>query len=677
MQTGEIIVARLSGGISTGLCLEPTNRDKRVRISVGRNREALIPAERVMLATGTIASGRAEAEEFHRRCGELASDIDLAEVWEVAQDETAARSLDDLSDLYWGASHGAAQRVALLLHLEQTSRYFTREPEGYTPRSRQSLEETETRRQRDAENAHDAADLLECLSGGKLPDKMTLHQISLVEHLRGYAIHGDNYTRSAVARGLLEKAEHKLRDLQQLCIKLLEEAGIFSPDEPLELERAGIPDEFQAAVLVEAASIDLTRALGDPARRDLTNVPTLTVDDAGAQDRDDAISLEVEQRSSGQDGVSYVVGLHIADAGSLISQCSALDQEADHRMGTVYMPDRKIPMLPAGVSSELGSLLPGERRVALSVLVRVSESAELLGWEVVPSVVLSRVALSYDEADGAMEDVDDPWHEMLAGLDRIAGSLRTGREASGAINIERPEMLIEVPSTGEVGVKVISRSNRARLMVSEFMILCNSLLAEYCRHNDLPAPYRTQAVADPSIAVDEVPEGPLRWFLTMRSLQPAELNTVPASHSGLAVPAYIQATSPLRRYPDLVMQRQISHFIHRGEVLYSPEDIKSIAQRADVQLRDLARLEEERKQYWFLKYLGQRYLERNGDDSAVLQAVVLETRPRRAALLELSDYPYRTRAHLQGTWNPGETVTLRLRGVDLWRRVAQFVHEGS
>ena len=125
----------------------------------------------------------------------------------------------------------------------------------------------------------------------------------------------------------------------------------------------------------------------------------------------------------------------------------------------------------------------------------------------------------------------------------------------------------------------------------------------------------------------------------------------------------------------MVMQRQISHFIHHGEVLYSLEDIASIAQRADVQLRELARLEEERKQYWFLKYLNQRYLQPNGEDSAILRAVVLETRPRRAALLELSDYPYRTRAQLQGAWDPGETVTLRLRGVDLWRRVAQFVHE--
>ena len=303
-----------------------------------------------------------------------------------------------------------------------------------------------------------------------------------------------------------------MRDLQQLSVELLEQAGIFSPDEPLELERAGIPDEFPAAVLSEAAAVDLTPALGDPARKDLTGVPTLTIDDAGAQDRDDAISLEIERPDSLHDGVSYRLGLHIAHAGSLICRGSALDQEADRRMGTVYMPDRKIPMLPAQVSSELGSLVPGERRVALSVLVRVSESAEVLSWEIVPSVVRSQVALSYDEANGAIDDVEHPWQHVLGHLDRIAGELRRRREAAGAINLERPEMLIEVTKSGAVGVKVVSRSNQARLMVSEFMILCNSLLAEYCRSNDLPAPYRTQAVPEPSIALDEIPEGPLRWF---------------------------------------------------------------------------------------------------------------------------------------------------------------------
>jgi exoribonuclease-2 len=140
------------------------------------------------------------------------------------------------------------------------------------------------------------------------------------------------------------------------------------------------------------------------------------------------------------------------------------------------------------------------------------------------------------------------------------------------------------------------------------------------------------------------------------------------------VPAYIQASSPLRRYPDLVVQRQISHFLETGEHLYDEEAIASVAQRADVQIRELGRLEEQRRTYWLLKYLDRqrRELEEMGEES-LFDAMVLENAQNRSGSLELNDYPFRVRAALPSTAAPGETVTLRLHGVDLWRRVGQFV----
>ena len=133
---------------------------------------------------------------------------------------------------------------------------------------------------------------------------------------------------------------------------------------------------------------------------------------------------------------------------------------------------------------------------------------------------------------------------------------------------------------------------------------------------------------------------------------------------------------PLRRYPDLVMQRQISHFLSAGKPFYPTESVASVLQRAEVQLRELSRLEEERKRYWFLKYLQQSRLEGpdTPEDSALFPAVVLENEPRRKALLVLADFPFRVRAELPHTCTPGDTVTLRLHGVDLWRRLGDFVH---
>ena len=164
----------------------------------------------------------------------------------------------------------------------------------------------------------------------------------------------------------------------------------------------------------------------------------------------------------------------------------------------------------------------------------------------------------------------------------------------------------------------------------------------------------------------------------MRRFAPAQSGTTAAPHGGLGVPAYIQATSPLRRYPDMVMQRQITHYLSTGEPLYSVEDITSVAGRADVQLRAMGKLEDERRRYWLLKFFKLR-MEQAPDDkeASPFKAIVLENQPRRSAMLELVDYPFRVRARLPDAISPGATVILRLHSVDLWEKRANFIHESD
>ena len=211
-------------------------------------------------------------------------------------------------------------------------------------------------------------------------------------------------------------------------------------------------------------------------------------------------------------------------------------------------------------------------------------------------------------------------------------------------------------------------------MIAEFMIFYNAMLAEFCKKNELPAPYRSQKAPDLSDIVAQTPEGLLRWYLTVRKMGPATISTEPGAHAGLGVPAYIQASSPLRRYPDLVIQRQVSHFLKTGEKFYSDEEISSVAQRADMQIREISRMEFDREKYWFLKHLDteRRELERAGEES-IHEAYVLDNQPNRAGVMDLVQYPFRVRAALGSEVKPGEVVKLRLHSVDLWRRVGQFV----
>ncbi len=664
MEPGELLVVRMSGGVSIARCIA-LERD-RVRIAVSRNREARLTVDRVALATGVSAASPEAEDEFRLRVDKALADIDLAEVWDVVEADGGTISLDDIAELHWEDLPDTAHRVAMLLYLEREGLYFVRDDDAYAPRPRKSVEETLERRRREAENDQAAQELADCLRDGGLPSDPSGHQKALLAHLRGFAVHGDSYTRSAPARSLLDMVGGPSKDYQRLAFETLVDVGVLTADQPLELERAGIDIEFSADALREARSIDPSTALGQSGRTDLTDVAAITIDDEGTMDRDDALSVEVVSGGGGAPE-TYRVGVHITDGGSLIPRDSALDRDADRRMSTLYMPDGKVPMLPAEVSEAAGSLLPGEHRAALSLMVSIDPEGRVLDWEVSPSVIVSQAALSYEEADGAVADAGHPWHRILAPLDGVAQALRRRREAAGAVLIERPEMSIKVTPSGEVSVDVVPRSTPARQLVTEFMVLCNSLLAEFCNQQGIPAAYRSQSTPDLSDIGGES-EGPLHWYTVIRRMPPAELATVPGSHGGLGVDAYIQATSPLRRYPDLVMQRQISRYLESGTPLYTTEEIASVAQRADAQLRELGRLEEDRKRYWFLKYLRQRVQE-------PFDAVVLENPTNRPGLLELADYPFRVRARLPGAIQPGDDVTLTLHGVDLWARVAQFVHE--
>ncbi len=679
MKLNELVAARMSGGITIARVVDVES--SRVRVAVRRKKEARLPAERIILYTQVFAEGDDQVADFRKQSEDIASEVDISELWEVVSDEQTTLSFDDLAELYWGANATPAQQVALLLCLDRDNLYFDDGKGGYTPRTHSAVEETLARRQRQAQQSAEADDLLACLKRGELPGTLTPHQQMLIDSIRNYAAFGDDYTRSSLVKSLLNKMERKAGNLQRLAFNVLVSCGQFSPDEPLELVRDDIAESFSDAALAAAAEINEFELHDDSNRIDLTDLPTVTIDDTDTQDRDDALSLE--KRENADDGAgTYRLGIHITDAGALIPQGSVLDEEADRRMASLYIPDRKIPMLPTAVSHDKGSLEAGKRRAALSLLADISADGDILNYEVKPSIITSDAALSYDDANTAIATGDAPYHDLLAGLHKLTEALKRKREAAGAVGIDRAELLIKFVSSDDVDVKVVQRNSPAREMVAECMVLCNSLLASFCHENDIPASYRSQTAPDLSdlgsglpSGVDIGDDGPLRQYLMLRRFAPAQSGTTAAPHGGLGVPAYIQATSPLRRYPDMVMQRQITHYLSTGEPLYGVEDVTSVAGRADVQLRAMGKLEDERRRYWLLKYFKLRKEQGSEDEeSTTFKAIVLENQPRRSAMLELADYPFRVRARLPDTILPGETVALRLHSVDLWEKRANFIH---
>ena len=661
MKQGELLVARLGKGAAVVRLLEAA--DDKVTIALGRNKQARIPRDRVAYQTGLVVSSEEEVEELRRKIEDASESIDVAEIWDVIADDQAPTPVDDLAELRWGAGADTAYRTAMAVQLDRSTDYFLYRSGGYEPRSRDSVAEALEKRKRETEHAEQAAALMGELSLGRPVPTPTEHQESLLRLLRDYAVHGEEHRQAKAAKRLLASVFDTSGDLQRRCFELLVGADLYSEDEPLEVHRAGIRTAFPKNALAEAEGAGSDALVSDETRRDLTASALLTIDDEATEDRDDAVSID-----EGDGGV--VVGIHITDAGALIPAGGAIDREADRRMATLYIPDGNVAMLPP-MAVRAGSLDPGENRAALSLTAHVADSGKTTDWEVTPSIIRSQAALSYGLSDHALDNADDERHSTLSGLTRVASALRRRREDAGAVLVDRAELVARVDESGRVEVSV-RRSTPAAEMVAELMVLCNSLLADFCHREKLPAVYRSQKPADLGDLASQT-EMPLqlRRFLMMRQLAPADLDLTHGPHAGLGVAAYVQATSPLRRYPDLVIQRQISHYLSSGKALYSEEEMASVAQRAEVQLRELAGIEERRKRYWFLKYLEQSLA--RGEDS-LFSAVVLQNDARRPALLELAEFPFRLRAEVPRPQGPGETVTLRLHGVDLWRRVGHWVH---
>ncbi len=670
MEPDEIVVARLNQGATVLRYIDRT--PSRVTLALGRNKQAKLPADRVLFTTGVVPHDYEAFLQFRDRTEKAANEIDLFDVWEVAVDEQVAMSVDEIADLYYDSGIGPAEMVALTLHLDHGSDYFIPQDGGHVPRSKEDLEALRARRLREAENAHAAESLMTALKAGSLPDPMSRLHMGLLEHIKGFAVHGDEYTRSYAAHSLLQDASDGTRDLQRRAFELLADAGVFLQDEPLELHRSEIDEVFPTAALEEADFIRAEPNLDDRERLDLTDLETFTIDDADTRDRDDALSLEAVDNG-------FRLGIHIADAGAVVPFAGTMNAEADRRMATLYLPERSIPMLPPEFVHNFGSLDPDQVRPAVSLLVSIDESGQVQGYEIKPSIIRSRAAISYVEADAAIADEFHRWHATLLPMSDLAQALLVRRERAGAINVNREEMVIKVATPTDIEVRVVARNTPARDLVSEMMVLCNSLMADYCKINEIPASYRSQSAPDVSDLDLFDEEGVLRpltrlhRYRLMRRFAPAIISVTPTPHVGLGVDTYIQATSPLRRYPDLVMQRQISHFLALGEPIYSADDISSVAKRAEVQMRELSRIEEARRRYWFLKYL---MLTRLGapNEADHFTAYVLENEPRRLASLDLDEYPFRVRAELPNTIQPGTTETLKLTGVDLWRRQAYFLH---
>jgi len=376
----------------------------------------------------------------------------------------------------------------------------------------------------------------------------------------------------------------------------------------------------------EATRIDIESALAPGGRKDLRDIFTITIDPADARDFDDAISVE---RVDGE----VRLGVHIADVSHYVPWDSALDAEARRRATSVYLVDRVLPMLPERISNEICSLKPGEDRLAFSVIMDISNGGHVEAYTLTPSVIRSDRRFDYDTVqswlDGVAAYPDAESERLIGEFVRLARLIGKNRQARGGLDFETVEAKVILAEDNVTPVEVrVRQRTEATNMIEEAMILANEVVAGHMTRAEAPMVYRIHENPDPDalaqVAVilkefdypikdvhgaspvtfqkiiayaHDRPEKLLINALMLRALQRARYVNYLDSHFGLASNAYTHFTSPIRRYPDLIVHRllkaQLAGELDRDPAALLAPELEWLAEHCSEMEREAEAAEDE------------------------------------------------------------------------------------
>ncbi len=370
-------------------------------------------------------------------------------------------------------------------------------------------------------------------------------------------------------------------------IRVLGEPGQPGIESELIIEEYELPVEFSPAVLQEASDIpqQVTPAMCR-GRRDLRGLPTVTIDGEKARDFDDAISIEKIK-------TGYRLWVHIADVAYYVKEDTYLDQEAYRRGSSVYLPDRAIPMLPTPLSNGICSLNPDEDRLTLTAEMSISPAGKILTYDIYESVIKSTERMTYTAVREILVDRDPGRRKRYTRLlrefelmDELMLILRAKRVKRGSIDFDLPEPEIVLDLQGRLADIIRAERNRAHQIVEEFMLAANETVAAHVEEMEVPFIYRIHEEPDEDKITDLVdflsslginfpvekklrssclqkainqvkgtPEEVLVNTVVLRSMKQARYSTENVGHFGLSAKSYTHFTSPIRRYPDLIVHR--------------------------------------------------------------------------------------------------------------------------
>ena len=500
-------------------------------------------------------------------------------------------------------------------------------------------------------------------------------------------------------------------------IEVLGKAGENEAEIHSIMAEFGLPFRFGDVVEQESKKID--EGITDKEirkRRDFRDVVTFTIDPVDAKDFDDALSFRKLENGN------YEIGIHIADVTHYVKPNTALDSEAYDRATSVYLVDRTIPMLPERLSNELCSLRPNEDKLTFAAVFELDDKAKIQNEWFGRTIIHSDCRFSYEEAQTILEKGHGILADELRTLNDFAKKLRKERFAKGAVNFETTEVKFKLDEKGRPLAVIPKIRKDAHKLIEEFMLLANKQVATFVynykkgkekntfvyRIHDFPDPEKVKDfslfarqfghkmnVEEQSIsrslnqlmeAIEGKPEQNILEQLAIRTMAKAKYSTEAKGHFGLAFQHYAHFTSPIRRYPDMMVHRLLQHYLDEGKPVSNAEYEEKCVHTSEREKRaaDAERASIKYKQVEFMTYAENKVYEGliSGVTEWGLYVEIVETKCEgMIKLADLTDdfYEFDERSYRvvgrkkKKIYTLGDRVKVRVKKTDIDKRLIDLV----
>ena len=637
---GTIVEFIDSGALRFGYVRKREQR--KVQVVDERGRQSSVPVSRIVVVHPAMPEEDfpAAVDQIQERVEACIGEIDAGLLWESVQADRREFTPAELAHAWFGQA-SPENESAVFRALTREPLFFRRTGGGFEARTREQVSSERLRIAREEAHERCRRETARIL-GRALEEKTTPAEMQeeegwplLLERLDRWLRRNDGEDVGDALAKIV--GESQARDA---AYDLLVRYGLIASTEDRFLLVRGIPTVFPKEVLT--ASHRLSSPIDTEGRTRYPPCETFAIDDSGTVEVDDALT-------AWEDGREIVAGIHIADVSSFVVKDDPLDREAHRRSSTIYLPNVSVTMFPPRLAADLASLVQGFPRPAFTVEARFSDAGALLGFRFFRSVILVTHCLDYSEADAALE----AGNSSLARLYRIAQCLSETRIEQGAQTHRRPDIKVYTRND-KIFVQRVDADTPARLIVSEMMILANRLAAQHAAASGIPIIFRTQEPPkEPRPETEGLPEA-IQFELLRKNFKRSRLSLRPSEHAGLGLSSYTQMSSPIRRYADLVTQRQFAAALEGKELPYERDELLEVLTACEARELEIRRLEQTSTTWWILTYLAR---ERQGEK---LEAVVVDSK----GTVELSEFLVRARLRDREGLHPGDVVTVSVESVD-------------